>query len=150
MFGFTPEELALNRAGQFSTRQRQQLAYQSIGYLVRGIAVMVLSVLLTVTLAARARQPWEIAAVALTGALLVGLCGMLLFAAYRVFKPTIKTVSGPYRRGDSPRDPQVIIGDQALRVPFRRWKRLPPTLPGIYRAYYARGVYNLLSLERVS
>jgi hypothetical protein len=147
MFGFTLDELALNRTGLFSQRQRQQLAYQSIGYLVRGIAVIVLSTLLIVTLASRTRQPWEIALLALTSGLLAVLCGLLLFAAYRVFRPTVQTATGPLQRSGNARDPHVSIGDRTLRISFRRWKRLPPALPGQYRVYYARGTYNLLSLE---
>lgn len=147
LFGFTPGELALNRAGRFSERQRQQLAYQSVGYLLRGIGFLVLSVILTASLYEPDMERGQAAAFITVGLLLLMISGYLLFAAYRVFSPTVQSREGKLIRSGSARQPAVLIADRPLRISYRRWKRLPPSFPGAYRVYYARSVDTLLSVE---
>lgn len=149
-FGFTLDELARNRRGKLSLRQRQQVVFQSIGYIVRGVAFLVLGGVLAAALVPTLNRRWEWAAFVGMCAVLVGLAAYLAFAAVRIARPVVRTATGPLVRAGSANRPRVRVGSLDLRVPFRRWKRLPLILPGRYRAYYARGVYNLLSIERVA
>lgn len=144
LFGFTLDELAQNRAGTFSQRQRQQLAYQSVGYLLRGMGFLLLSLILAISLYGRIEYRWQIAAFAAVCLLLLTISGYLLFATYRVFSPSVQRIDGKLSKTGSA---QVLIGERMLRISYRRWKRLPASFPGEYRVYYARTVYNLLSIE---
>ncbi len=140
-FGFTREELALNRAGEFSARQRQTLFFLSAGYLVRGLALIVLVIVLAVAVADRHTAGWV-----LIGLLLAGIVLLYLRAAYQVLFPRVSVIFGPLRRGQDARHPSIFAGDTELRVSFRRWKRLKASYPGMYRFYVAPALI-LLSLE---
>jgi hypothetical protein len=50
------------------------------------------------------------------------------------------------RQAGDPAHPALTVGTVALRVPYRRWKRLPAALPGAYRVYYGPTRW-LLSIE---
>ncbi len=150
LFGFTLDELALNRAGEFSTRQRQQLVYQSIGYLLRGVGFLILSLILAITVYRQLDYSWQYAVFAAICLLLLILSGYLFFATYRVFSPTVQISEGKLIRAGSARQPAILIADRTLRISYRRWKRLPPSFPGTYRVYYARAVLNVLSIEPLS
>lgn len=147
-FGFTPEELALNRAGRLSARQRQMVLYHSTGYLVRGVAALVLGVVLLAALVAGVERPWEWALFGAAVILLAGFALGLVIAAVRVARPAMQSATGPLTRAGTASRPAVQVGALALRVSYRRWKRLPPTLPGHYRVYYSTG-RELLSVEEV-
>jgi hypothetical protein len=140
-FGFTPDELALNRAGEFSDRQRQTLFFLSVGYLVRGLALIVLVIVLAATVADQ-----HTTGTALLGLLLAGIVLFYLRAAYQVLFPRIAVITGPLRRGQDAYHPSIFAGDTELRVSFRRWKRLKASYPGTYRFYVAPDLI-LLSLE---
>jgi hypothetical protein len=140
-FGFTPDELALNRAGEFSARQRQTLFFLSVGYLVRGLALIVLVIVLAAAVADR-----HTTGTALLGLLLAGIVLLYVRAAYQVFSPRVTVITGPLRRGQDARHPSIFAGDTELRVSFRRWKRLKASYPGTYRFYVAPDLI-LLSLE---
>jgi hypothetical protein len=140
-FGFTPDELALNRAGEFSARQRQTLFFLSVGYLVRGLALIVLVIVLAAAVADR-----HTAGTALLGLLLAGIVLLYLRATYQVLSPRVTVITGSLRRGQDARHPSIFAGDAELRVSFRRWKRLRASYPGTYRFYVAPDLI-LLSLE---
>lgn len=146
MFGFTPDDLALNRAGQFSARQRQQVVYQSVGYLVKGIAFLVLCGVLIASLLPSIHRPWEWIMLAVTILLVAALAIGWGIAAIRVVRPAVHTITGSLSRAGSDMQPRVQVGQVALRMSFRRWKRLPPSFPGKYRVYYGPEM-TLLSLE---
>ncbi|MBN1202469.1 MAG: hypothetical protein JXJ20_11480 [Anaerolineae bacterium] len=145
-FGFTPDELALNRAGQLSDRQRQRVFFLSIGYLVRGLAMLILTLILAIYLAPGADQDHEVVLLAVIVGLLVLLTVFMFFAACRVFRPAVETVTGSLARCGKETCPCVCVGDRELTISFRRWKRLKPTYPGQFRAYYCFG-NMLLSIE---
>jgi hypothetical protein len=147
LFGFSEDELTLNRAGAFSDRQRQQLVYQSIGYLVRGLAFIILDILLAITLYARLDRAWQQALFAALIVLLLDATALILRAAVKVCFPTVRSATGPLSRAGSANQPCIRTGALELRISYRRWRRLPPTLPGTYRVYYANAVNTLLSLE---
>jgi hypothetical protein len=140
-FGFTPEELALNRAGEFSARQRQTLFFLSVGYLVRGLALIVLIIVLVAAVA----DHHTIGGM-LLGLLFAGIVLLYLRAAYQVMFPRITVITGSLRRGSDARHPTIFAADTALRISFRRWKRLKASYPGTYRFYVAPDLI-LLSLE---
>lgn len=147
LFGFAPDALTANRAGRLTDRQRQDLFYHSLGHLMRGLVMLVLGLTLVASVTPLANSP-------INQVLLAAACGTLLLlgtswlvAAYRVLlHPRIQTASGPARRSGDPAHPALTVGAVTLHVPYRRWKRLPATLPGIYRAYYSP-VHSLLSIE---
>jgi hypothetical protein len=140
-FGFTCEELALNRAGEFSARQRQTLFFLSVGYLVRGLALLVLVIVLAVAVADR--NAVGIALLILLGGVIAALYAR---AAYQVLFPRIAVLIGPLRRGQDAYHPSIFAGDTELRISFRRWKRLTGRYPGTYR-FYVGPTLILLSLE---
>jgi hypothetical protein len=146
LFGFTPEELALNRSGRLSVRQRQQLFYQSLGHLIRGIAVIVLDLVLMASLAGEADLRWERWMLTGTGLALLATGLLLASASAQVLMPRVRHVSGVVQRSGDADRPRILAKDVELRLSFRRWKRLPPALPGTYRVFYGPGP-NLLSLE---
>ncbi|MBN2306013.1 MAG: hypothetical protein JXQ72_16140 [Anaerolineae bacterium] len=151
LFGFTPEELALNRAGRFSTRQRQQVRYHSVGYLVRGAAFLVLCMILAVTLIPLLHRAGEWIAFVGVCLTVIGLIVWWGIAAARIARPVVRTITGPLTRAGSANRPVVRVGDLDLRISYRRWKRLPPVLAdlsptGRYRVYYC-AESTLLSLE---
>lgn len=146
MLGFALDELALNRAGLFSARQRQTLFFTSVGYLVRGLVLTVLSVVLAAWLAPDVRTPGQIALFAALCLSVALVSGLLLHAAFQVLRPTVRTATGSLRRSGDPRHPRLQVGDVELHISFRRWKRLPSEWPGLCRAYYDPA-HNLLSAE---
>lgn len=146
LFGFEPGEAALNRAGQLSPRQRQQVIYRSVGYIVRGLAVCLLNGILAAAVSPTIDRPWQRAAFVILCAF-VALLGLdLLSAAYRCLFPRVHAVAGPLVRAGNLNKPCIRVGSRDLAVNARRWKRLPPDLPGQYRAYWTTGRL-LLSLE---
>lgn len=146
LLGFTPEELACNRAGQFSERQHQTLFFLSVGYLVRGLALTVLNIVLTVAVIDTIHKTWQIAGFVLLCLLVGGIIILLFRAAYQIGFPQVETITGTLRRGDDAWHPTIFAGDVELRVSFRRWKRLKESYPGQYRFYVAPSLI-LLSVE---
>lgn len=145
-FGFALEDLALNRAGKLSPRQRQTLRYDAAGQLIRGCAALVLGIILTATVAPAAETLLErtLLVAVLAGVLVLAL--MLAHAFVRALRPTVRRVTGPLRRADDPWHPAIVVGSEPLRISTRRWKRLPAALPGTYCAYVDPSG-RLLSLE---
>jgi ABC-type proline/glycine betaine transport system permease subunit len=116
LFGFSLDELALNRAGQFSDRQRQTLFFMSVGYLVRGLALVVLTVVLAAAVAETIHTRWQITGFALLSLLIVGMVGLWLRAAYLVRFPHVETITGTLRRGSDDWHPSIFAGTVELRV----------------------------------
>ncbi len=149
-FGFTPEELALNRAGRFSARQRQTLIFRCVGYLVRGVGLLVLSVALTAYLTTVIQRMWEWALFGLLCALILVIAILLIRAALlTVARPAVHTITGTLHRSGDANHPSILAGDTSLRVSFRRWKRLAASYPGQYR-FYVDPEHSLLSVELLS
>jgi hypothetical protein len=146
LFGFTPTERALNRAGRLSDRQQQTLFFRSVGYLVRGLALTVLNVVLAVAVAGTVRRTWQIAGFVTLCLLIAGMAGLLVRAAYKIMFPRVETITGTLRRGTDAWHPSIFAGETELRVSFRRWKRLQEVYPGTYRFYVAPSRI-LLSVE---
>lgn len=145
-FGFTLDELALNREGQLSARQRQTVFYRSWGYLARGIVLVVLStgITLTLTRSAETRRDWALIVVlAILGAIAASL---LILNGIRTLRPTVQIVSGPLRRGEDAWHPSILVGDTVVSITTRRWCHLETHFSGIYRAYLDP-VGRLLSIE---
>ncbi len=145
-FGFTPDELALNRAGTLSARQRQAVFYRSWGYLARGVVLIVVSGGIAAWLAPSAGSTFDYVLLAGIVLLLVINAAILLADLYRVLRPTVHSVSGPLRRGDKAFRPSVFVGTSELWITSRRWRRMEPRYPGTYRAYYGPAGH-LLSVE---
>ncbi len=143
LFGFTVQEAARNRAGQLSPRQRQQCIFASIGYIVRGLAVIVLVVVLATALPASVDPGWRIALYGMAGIMAL----LLIYGGTRAIWPPVAQVAGTLRRTGDDWHPQLQIGDIRLRITYRRWKHLPDTLPGPYRVYYTSTTHQLLSIE---
>lgn len=148
LFGFTPETLEANRAGHLTDGQRQDLLYHSLGYLVRGLVMLVLSLTLIASVTPLADTRLNQVLLAIACAVSVALGAGWLVAAYRIVHPRIQSVSGPAQRAGDPAHPTLTVGTVTLRVPYRRWKRLPATLPGEYCAYYGP-TRSLLSIEPI-
>lgn len=148
LFEFTLDELALNRAGKLSARQRQNVFYQSWGYLMRGIAMVVFGGGLTIILAGCVESARDRALIAGIAVLQAICTTFLVVNAYRVLRPTVRIVSGPLRRGADAWHPAVTIGGETVRISYRRWRRLHPAYPGTYRAYLDPAG-RLLSMEPV-
>ncbi len=147
LFGFTPAECALNRTGQFSERQRQTLFFRSVGYLVRGSALLVLNLILSAYLTAFLRRPTEWGLFGLYCLLIAGMTLLIARAIFRtMLRPQICTITGPLHRCGDARHPLILAGNTHLRVSFRRWKRLADTYPGHFTFYVGPGD-TLLSLE---
>ena len=147
LFGFTPDELALNRAGHFSTRQRQTLIFRYVGYLVRGVGLVILTIVLAATVTVFIHHPWGWALFGLLCALIMLLAGLWVRAVTLIIvRPTIRTVIGELRRAGDANQPFILAGDTHLRVSFRRWKRLAEAYPGQYR-FYIGPEHTLLSVE---
>jgi hypothetical protein len=150
LFGFSLDELALNRTGDLSARQRQTLVFRSIGYLVRGIALIVLSVVLAAYLTTLLHRAWQWVLFGVLCALIAWIAALLARAAYLILAhPTIHTVMGGLRRAGDANHPRILAGDTELRVSFRRWKRLAEAYPGHYR-FYVGPDQSLLSVEPLS
>jgi hypothetical protein len=144
MFGFTLDDLALNRAGQFSARQRQNLLYRSARIFVCGAALLLMSVIVIATLYQSVPQRSWFVLLALL-AILQGV--ILIILAQLVLRPPVHTATGVIRRGTDMWKPAIIVeGKCVLRTTTRRWKRLPESLPGEYRIYYGPDA-RLLSME---
>jgi hypothetical protein len=146
LFGFTLEELAQNRAGHFSDGQRQTLFFQSGGYLVRGLALIALTVVLAAAVADTIHTRWQIAGFVLLGLLIMGIIGLWLRAAYLVMFPHVEMITGTLSRGSDDWHPSIFAGTVELRISFRRWKRLKESYPGLYR-FYVSPTGVLLSVE---
>ncbi len=149
-FGFTPEELALNRAGRLSDRQRQTVVFRSVGYLIRGLALVALAVVLAAAVAPTIHTPGQIGLFAALCVLVLIIAGLLVRAAFVVAHPAVQAASGPLVRSGDARHPAITVGGVTLRTSYRRWKRLPAAFPGSYRAYYYGPELTLLSLERAA
>jgi hypothetical protein len=112
-----------------------------VGYLVRGLALIVLVIVLAATVGDRHTTGWV-----LLGLLFAGIVLLYLRAAYQVLFPHIAVITGPLRRGQDAHHPSIFAGATELRVSYRRWKRLKGLYPGLYRFYVAPDLI-LLSLE---
>ncbi len=148
LFGFAPEALAANRAGHLTDVQRQDLLFHSLGYLVRGLVMLVLSLALIASVTPLADTLANQILLVLACAALLVLGADWLIAAYRVLRPCVWSVSGRVLRAGDPSHPALTVGEVTLRVTYRRWKRLPAALPGEYRVYYGP-TRSLLSIEPV-
>lgn len=147
--GFTLEECAFNRAGLLSERQRQMLFFRGIGHIVRGIALVVLCVVLAAYLTTVIQHRYQWALFGLLCTLIVIVILLLIRAIYHmVARPSIRTLTGTLRRTGDANHPRILAGNTPLRVSFRRWKRLPATFPGRYIFYVGPG-NSLLSLEPI-
>ncbi|NDJ77561.1 MAG: hypothetical protein GYB65_15020 [Chloroflexi bacterium] len=141
LFGFAPEDVALNRQGCFSLRQRQDLLYRNLGVVVRSVSVLLLGIILAVTLRTRAdpAEWWVLV-------LLVSFGGLLLIiTGWRALFPTVQVAVGPVVRAGNSADPHVQVGEHEFRIARRRWQRLPPALPGSYWVHHTS--HRLLSIE---
>lgn len=147
LFDFTPHELALNRVGHLSRRQRQRLFYRSVGYLVNGLGVVLLNAILLSAVAPRVQRPWQRTMLGVLWMSLALFAVLVIVSALRVFSPQVKRITGTLQRGGTPRKPRVRVGNVELRISYRRWKRLERTYPGSFTVYYAGFVGDLLSLE---
>lgn len=148
LFGFTLDELALNRDGKLSARQRQNVFYQSWGYLMRGIALVVFGTGLTIILGRTVDSARDRVLIAGIAVLQAVCAAFLILNTYRVLRPTVRTVTGPLRRGDDAWHPAVTVGGETVRISYRRWRRLQHAYPGTYRAYIDPAG-RLLSVEPV-
>lgn len=148
LFGFTPDELALNRAGKFSARQRQTVRYTAIGHLVRGVALVIFGAGALLMFAPQAHTARDRVLAGLLAGLLLVIVALLVVSVRRVWFPAVYTATGSLRRGDDPWHPAVHVGDTTLRISTRRWRRLASTYPGIYCAYHDP-LGRLLSIEPV-
>jgi hypothetical protein len=92
LFGFTLEELALNRAGRLSDHQRQTLFFLSVGYLVRGLVLVVLNVILAATVADTVHTTGHMVAFVVLCLLMAGIAAFLIRAAYIVTFPTVRII----------------------------------------------------------
>jgi len=146
VLGFTPDELALNRQGQMSARQRQTLWYHQVGYLVRGVAMMILNLILISYLMPRLEQAMHKALLGVIVVLVMIIAGYLIIGFYRTWSPVVHTVTGPLTIGGSEQSPRLHIGSLSLRISRRAWRRLEGTYPGPFRVYYSPAG-DLLSLE---
>ena len=146
LFGFTVEELALNRDGRLSKRQRQGMFYRSWGYLMRGLVLVIIGTGAVIMLTTGAGSALERALLGAVIALLGVSAALLIVDAFHVLRPTVRTAHGALRRGDDPWRPSVLVGEQVLSISTRRWRRLPRACPGTYRAY-ADPTGRLLSIE---
>lgn len=146
MFGYTLDELALNRAGQLSARQRQDMIYRSARVFVSGAVLLLMSVITVICLYRIVpRRGWW----ALLAATVLLQVTLLLVLVRLVLRPAVHCVTGTIRRGADAWEPAIIVGESlTLRISTRRWKRLPVSLPGVYRVYYGPDA-RVLSLEPV-
>lgn len=144
LFGFTLDDLALNRAGHLSARQRQDVLYRNARVFVSGAILALISV---IVLAAFYRIVPRRAWFTLLALDTVLLTTLALTLRRFVLRPPIHTTTGTIRRGTDAWTPSIIVHDTlALRISTRRWKRLPESLPGTYRVYYGPD-QRVLSLE---
>ncbi|MBN1564579.1 MAG: hypothetical protein JXA10_12110 [Anaerolineae bacterium] len=147
LFGFTLDDLALNRTGQFSAQQRQTLIFRSVGYLVRGVGLDILLIILGAYVTTLIHSAWEWALFGLLCVSIAVIMGLWIKAMYQIIAhPTIHTLIGPLRRAGDANHPLILAGDVQLRVSFRRWKRLADAYPGQYR-FYIGPEQALLSIE---
>lgn len=146
LFGFPPEALEANRAGRLTEKQRQDMFYYSVGYLVRGLVMLVLGLTLIVSVAPLARRPVNQFLLALACGALLMLSGSWMAATYRILRPRVQVACGLARQAGDPAHPALAVGPVVLHIPYRRWKRLPAILPGEYCAYYGP-TRSLLSIE---
>lgn len=144
-FGFTPDELALNRAGCLSTRQRQNVLFQGVRVIVLGVVLIVLNVMLAAAVAPGARSGPQQAAFGALIVLIAAIIVLVLRAAGEVLFPRVRCVCGPLSPAGSARQPLLRAGDRLLAISYRRWRRLGVFGDRPYRAYYAGR--TLLSVE---
>lgn len=142
LFGFEPDEVALNRAGRLSLRQRQDARYRDMSGVVRGTAGVVLTSILAASLHAQLSPAAQAALVAGIAA----LAALAIRAGYRMLYPGVARATGTLSRAGNARYPAIAIDGWMVRVSYRRWKRLPDT-PGRYVVYYTRTTRRLLSIE---
>ncbi|WP_162909923.1 hypothetical protein [Aggregatilinea lenta] len=147
-FGFSLEELALNRVGRLSARQRQNVRFQGLCIIVVGGVLVLLDMLLTVTVAPTAKTMAEnlaLDALVLLNAVIVVIIGL---AAVEILLPRVHTFTGPLCLAGTPRSPRLRAGDRLLVIPYRRWQRwqrLNAPDRQLYRTYYVGR--TLLSIE---
>lgn len=145
--GFSPEELALNRAGRLSDRQRQTVRFQGIRLVVVGAALILLNVLLAAAVAPTV-PPSEKPALGVLVLLIAVLVFMVGRASAEVLLPHVHTVTGPLCTAGSARSPRLRAGNHLLVISYRRWQRWQKLdAPGrqMYRTYYVGR--TLLSVE---
>lgn len=146
LLGFTGDELALNRMGKFSDRQRQTLFFMSVGYLARGLVLIMSTIIMAAVVADTVHTTVQRAGLVLLGLLIIGISGLWLHTARQIVFPHVETVIGPLRRGHDAWHPSIWAGNTELRISYRRWKRLKESYPGLYRFYVAPSLI-LLSVE---
>ena len=147
-FGFSAEELALNRAGYLSARQRQNVTFQGIGIILMGGTLILLDTLLAARVAPSARtQPERLALYVLV--LLIVFLGIVISrGAADILVPRVRYVTGPLGAAGSARSPRLRAESHLLMISYRRWQRwqtLAAPERQIYRTYYV-GI-TLLSVE---
>ena len=146
LFGFSPEALAANRAGSVTPPQRQDSLYRAAGMLVRGLGSLILNGILIAALRPRLNGQVESAAGGAVILLIALIAALWIASAIRAAHPRVSTCEGTVRRAGDARHPAIQVDHVILRISFRRWKHLPPVLPGAYRVYTTHGP-RLLSLE---
>jgi len=144
-FGFTPDELALNRAGRLSPRQRQTVFFQGVRVIILGVTLIVLSVMLAAAVAPGVRTGPQRVAFGVLLLLVAALGVLVLRAAGEVLYPRVRCVCGPLAPAGSPRQPLLRAGDRLLAISYKRWRRLGIFGDQPYRTYYAGR--TLLSVE---
>ncbi|MBN1680442.1 MAG: hypothetical protein JW966_09115 [Anaerolineae bacterium] len=147
IFGFAPDELAFNRAGRVSARQRQALRYRGIGFLVKGAAACVLNVILAAALAPGITYPWQRTLYGVLWALIALFALAVIGGTLLVVHPVVRHVTTTIKRSPSAARPCLIAGKLELRISGAAWRRMPPSYSGQFRVYYARFAGWLLSLE---
>jgi hypothetical protein len=150
-FGFTLEELELNRKGEISEEQRQRLhARVKVFFTFAGTMVIPLVYFGYQLLA----KDLASGTPALRIVLVLVFVALQITAIYFFDKSVkgmaekVETVTGPLTPVGTTRTTAFVrVGDKALPFPSHHWEGVAPTYAGQYRAYYTNGVYLLLSLE---
>lgn len=140
-FGFTVEELAINREGGITDEQMAPLWTTVLWAVPLTLAVLVvgLSALKYARGIVRVLAP-------IFGTFAAGLIAMFAYPPIRdLIEPSVAIVEGPVMEG---RRGAVLVGAQRLQTPGKTTAALETVVPGrIYRAYHLANTKRLLSIE---
>ncbi|NDJ77562.1 MAG: toll/interleukin-1 receptor domain-containing protein [Chloroflexi bacterium] len=148
LFGFTLEELELNRSGKLSSRQRsiyrQDARLSFIAALVLGLPALGALVAVVQTGLHCLRVSLGVLSL-----LLGWLAITLFFATIQYLFGRINWAEGELRRSAEWTRPWIEVGNERIDIPLNIWQRLPTSYPGEFRAYFDP-MEDLLSIEPVN
>jgi hypothetical protein len=156
IWGFTREELVLNRAGRVSTKQRFHLFLNGLWLLgfgllaIAGAFIMTYFVLFGSNDSLSINHLWQ-RIILILFAIFMDLF-LLLFGvaassiAYKSLSPKIETAIGPLTYSGTNKSPYLVVGDKALSVSAKRWNKMRASYPGQFCMYYIPE-NHLLSIE---